>query len=228
MFTSHCISLDAKEAVMAILSYLSEGTCHCTVRLSPNPYFDLDAKEADLSRAGLWDTALLTKSIREIHNYTRPLPSRQIESALSGAIYDPYVRWLVWEGIGKWWKNDLEDWLACDSPTLASGESQTVFASPLPSRMQMALDRVVCPLTWAPPVHNYCCSHVFPPKYDMEAPPEELNTAAYYGKVQKDKVVESLLAKGGIRLAATLNTLFADDADIEAFGLLGNMLEESS
>lgn len=93
--------------------------------------------------------------------------------------------------------------------------------------MQMTLDRIVCPLTWAPPVHDYCCSHVFPPNYDMKAPPEELNTPDYYGKVQKDKVVESLLAKGGIRLAATLNTLLADDADLKTFGLVSDLLKEA-
>ena len=169
----------------------------------------------------------MTKSIREIRNYTHPLPSKQIESALTGAIYDPYIRWIVWEGIGKWWRDDLEDWLACDSPTLASSSSQAVFASPLAARMQMTLDRIVCPLTWAPPVHDYCCSHVFPPNYDMKAPPEELNTPDYYGKVQKDKVVESLLAKGGIRLAATLNTLLADDADLKTFGLVSDLLKEA-
>lgn len=180
--------------------------------------------KSDSSFTGLWDTALLTKSIREIHNYSRPLPSKQVESALTGAIYDPYVRWVVWEGIRQWWKDDLESWLACDSPNSStassSSGSQAVFSSRLPVRAQTALDRVVCPLTWAPSVHDFCCSHVFPPKYDLNAPPQELNTPDYYGKVQKDKVVESLLAKGGIRLAATLNTLFADDTELRTLGLI--------
>lgn len=35
---------------------------------------------------GLWDTGLITKSIRELHNYTRPVPSRQIEDSLRGTI----------------------------------------------------------------------------------------------------------------------------------------------
>lgn len=36
-----------------------------------------------------------------------------MESALLGAIFDPYVRFIVWEGLRVWWKSDLESWLAC-------------------------------------------------------------------------------------------------------------------
>lgn len=85
-------------------------------------------------------------------------------------------------------------------------------------RVQSAMDRVVCPLDWAPEVHAYCCSHVFPSDYDMTAPAKELNTKEYYGKVQDDKVVESLLAKGGLRLAAVLNTLLADETELATLG----------
>ena len=42
-----------------------------------------------------------------------PFFSKQIESNLLGAIFDPYVRWIVWEGIRQWWRDDLESWLAC-------------------------------------------------------------------------------------------------------------------
>jgi hypothetical protein len=41
-------------------------------------------------------------------------PSRkQIESALRGTIYDSYVRFIVWEGILGWWKEEYLDWPAC-------------------------------------------------------------------------------------------------------------------
>ena len=39
--------------------------------------------------------------------------SKQIESSLLGAIFDPYVRFIVWEGIRRWWIKDLPDWLGC-------------------------------------------------------------------------------------------------------------------
>lgn len=61
----------------------------------------------------VWDSGILTKNIRELHNYTTPTPSRQIESNLLGAIFDPYVRYIVWEGIRQWWRKDLESWLDC-------------------------------------------------------------------------------------------------------------------
>ncbi|KAK8864324.1 hypothetical protein IAR55_001571 [Kwoniella newhampshirensis] len=61
----------------------------------------------------VWDSGIITKNIRELSNYTSPLPSKQIEDALPGAIFDPYVRWIVWEGIRQWWRDDLEEWLAC-------------------------------------------------------------------------------------------------------------------
>lgn len=39
--------------------------------------------------------------------------SKQIESQLLGAIFDPYVRFIVWEGIRTWWKPSLASWLEC-------------------------------------------------------------------------------------------------------------------
>ncbi|ODN82133.1 hypothetical protein L202_02437 [Cryptococcus amylolentus CBS 6039] len=63
----------------------------------------------------VWDGGIITKNIRELSNYTSPLPSKQIESALPGAIFDPYIRWIVWEGIRQWWRDDLEEWLSCPS-----------------------------------------------------------------------------------------------------------------
>lgn len=38
---------------------------------------------------------------------------KQIESALLGAIFDPYVRFIVWEGLREWWRDDLPNWLTC-------------------------------------------------------------------------------------------------------------------
>lgn len=30
-----------------------------------------------------------------------------------GAIFDPYVRFIVWEGLRQWWPSSIQDWLAC-------------------------------------------------------------------------------------------------------------------
>lgn len=48
---------------------------------------------------------MIARSIRELRNYTQPLPSRQIESALRGSIYDSYVRFILWEGVRLWWRS---------------------------------------------------------------------------------------------------------------------------
>ena len=75
----------------------------------------------------LWVGLLIAQRIRTLPNYTMPLPTsptpstppsvivrnRQIEAALHGAIYDPYVRWIVLEGIYGWWSDDLEEWTTC-------------------------------------------------------------------------------------------------------------------
>ena len=48
----------------------------------------------------LWDGLLIAQRIRTLpRNYTVPLPFPQIEYNLRGAIYDPYVRRVMWEGI---------------------------------------------------------------------------------------------------------------------------------
>ncbi|KAG9090601.1 hypothetical protein FRC06_000955 [Ceratobasidium sp. 370] len=80
----------------------------------------------------LWDGRLIAQRIRTLPNYTHPLPTspapsippeaitrnRQIEKWLHGAIYDPYIRWIVLEGIYGWWSDEIEDWSIC--PQLAS------------------------------------------------------------------------------------------------------------
>jgi hypothetical protein len=44
---------------------------------------------------------------------------RAIESALQGAIYDSYVRFIVWEGILGWWKDEYLTWPSCPPATSA-------------------------------------------------------------------------------------------------------------
>ncbi|KAH8977743.1 S1/P1 nuclease-domain-containing protein [Lactarius hatsudake] len=49
----------------------------------------------------VWDTSLIAKYLRTIpRNYTRPLPVPALESSFRGTIYDPYIRRIVWEGLG--------------------------------------------------------------------------------------------------------------------------------
>lgn len=51
-------------------------------------------------------------------------------------------------------------------------------------------------------------------KYDSYNTYLELDTPEYAGRIQKEFVLEQLLAMGGIRLAAILNYLFAEESAV--------------
>lgn len=165
----------------------------------------------------LWDTALITKAVREQTNYTEPLPAAQIESALRGTIYDPYIRLILWEGVRLWWRSSLPAWLLCALPL-------TDFTSPLQQQLRFSPQiSVVCPEEWARQTHKITCENVFPKEYNFTAPPVELNTKEYYGPIREHNTIERLLAQGGLRLAATLNSIFGPSsmqAEGENLGLL--------
>lgn len=171
----------------------------------------------------VWDSRLISNSILDTpHNYTRPLPSPQVEAALRGAIYDPYIRSIVWEGLVHTWKDDLEEWITC--PTLDARD-------PISSADQLPLgfspanavghdvrrwdDEFVCPYHWAKPTAALNCKVTFPPELDWPPnsneshPAIELDTPKYAGMIRKKRIVEKQLAQGGIRTAAVLNGLFA-------------------
>ncbi|KAH8976834.1 hypothetical protein EDB86DRAFT_3094215 [Lactarius hatsudake] len=83
----------------------------------------------------VWDTSLITKYLRTIpRNYTRPLPVPALESSFRGAIYDPYIRRIAWEGVGVGrstgrWESEADSWLACPASSSDSGP-QLVLAAP--------------------------------------------------------------------------------------------------
>ncbi|GAA6009126.1 hypothetical protein JCM11491_005760 [Sporobolomyces phaffii] len=176
---------------------------------------------------GLWDNLLLARKLREQTNYTRPLPSRQIESALTGAIYDPLIRLLLWEGVRTWWRTSLPEWLACPEQTaqssttrtrLGRGPDQLTFSSAARSvggrREESRLESIVCPVHWAAGTHRVTCELAFPPGYDEHAnPPVEVGgNTPYYRAIADSLTIERLLTQAGLRLAATLNTIFKDAA----------------
>lgn len=138
----------------------------------------------DLTRVfvGLWDTGLITKAVREQHNYTRPLPSDQIESQLRHTIYDPYIRLILWEGVRVWWRESLNSWFTCPTPSILdqNPSSQLAFTSKLTRDVSMS----VCAETWARETHKITCGMVFPKDYDYEAPAKEVNTPEYYGPIR--------------------------------------------
>jgi hypothetical protein len=115
-----------------------------------------------------------------------PIPSRQIELALRHAIYDPFIRRVMWEGIESKWINDIDAWLSCPAipaPAPESVQSESVlsvisraFNNPLtlPRALVNVLaprERVdilpdgplVCPYAWSAPLHELNCQYIWPP-----------------------------------------------------------------
>ncbi|RDB18622.1 Endonuclease 2 [Hypsizygus marmoreus] len=123
----------------------------------------------------LWDGLLIAKAIRQVpRNYSRPLPSRQIEFALRGTIYDSYVRRIMWEGILNKWADDVSDWVACPStsqPTPPSTLWQHVLSTVsrfthIRSVEDETDDHTLCPYHWAEPIHKLNCEIVWPKELD--------------------------------------------------------------
>lgn len=96
-------------------------------------YFLLKARVICVDLHSLWDGLLIAKALRNIpftSNYSYPLPIAGIESNLRGAIYDSYIRKIMWEGIGVGaysevpgrWEDEVDAWLECPASesTLAS------------------------------------------------------------------------------------------------------------
>lgn len=78
----------------------------------------------------VWDSQIILSQIRELANYTTPLRSARIESALLGRTYDAYTRWILKEGLGQpalvgepetpsWWSERQQaEWISCPLPPL--------------------------------------------------------------------------------------------------------------
>lgn len=183
---------------------------------------------------------MIAKAIRTTpYNYTRPLPLPEVEYSLRGAIYDSYIRRIVWEGIRGKWRDELESWVTC--PEMAPEPEDTPLSfkqqvlstwNTITGKEPFSLetdDDVICPFAWAEPIHALNCDIVWPPALDEppyshaalddvggRRPPSphpqylELDTPEYAGVIADQWILEKLLAQGGIRLAGMLNYLFAD------------------
>ncbi|EIM81917.1 phospholipase C/P1 nuclease [Stereum hirsutum FP-91666 SS1] len=203
----------------------------------------------------LWDGLLIAKALRSIpSNYTRPLPVPGIEANLRDTIYDPFIRKIMWEGLGVGppsevrgrWEFEAEEWTECpEFPEFGTTTSwmQTVMGYMWPTwtwvtgqneRKKVELgwdDNVLCPYAWAQPLHQLNCDLIWPPEIDEppynlrewqafmdgkvdahatapRTPYLELDTPKYAGRIEKEWVLEKLLAQAGVRLAVILNELF--------------------
>ncbi|KDQ22437.1 hypothetical protein PLEOSDRAFT_1090971 [Pleurotus ostreatus PC15] len=218
-----------------------------------------DGRQTNLHSA--WDSLLVAKAVRTVPaKYNHPLPNRQIEYNLRGAIYDSFVRKVMWEGVLGKWHGDVEEWLACPAPSsppikymlphwaqVAFGGragrvarlAQRVFGHAYFSigAPEMFDDGVLCPYHWSQPIHALNCRLVWPkeidePPYSHAASAEgertprvpllELDTPKYAGVVEKEWILEELMAQAGLRLAGVLNWLFMDPVEGES-GLTVNL-----
>ena len=176
-------------------------------------------------------------------NYTYPSDIRRIENALRGTIYDPYIRQIMLEGVLGRFESEIDEWLTCPPaeessprPYPPSEKFQQLPLGSLKSTTRVTIsgrrrtpppdlpptdDGIVCPYAWAAPMHELNCEIIWPLALDENYTSTvdstnsylELDTPEYVGAIKDAWLVEKLLAMGGIRLAATLNYLFALEGD---------------
>jgi len=178
----------------------------------------------------LWDGLIIAKAVRTVsRNYSKPLPHPEIENALRGAIYDPFIRRIMWEGTLDSWTDELQGWLSCTTPTpefsVAEEGTQQVLSglSNIHTRstkhgVEINPDGdVVCPHFWSTPLSALNCDIVWPKELALHSGNEsvepellELDTPEYAGAIEQRMILEKLLAQGGVRLAGVLNYLFAN------------------
>ncbi|KZP17519.1 phospholipase C/P1 nuclease, partial [Athelia psychrophila] len=138
----------------------------------------------------LWDGLLIAQRLRTLpSNYTLPLLIPEIEFNLRGAIYDPYVRRVMWEGIMGRWKGEVQQWLSCPSPEPAfpaagnGGMLQTVMGMFRRSRNVAGEtdDDLICPYAWAKPINAMNCDFIFPKALDEHPYRARYHDADHFG-----------------------------------------------
>lgn len=136
-----------------------------------------DASFPDLH--SLWDGFLIAQALRTIpQNYTHALPAGKstidIESHLRGAIYDPYVRRLMYEGFGTdvilgRFSAEYDEWLSCPSaePSSLWNQVQAVLGMQKTRDEERWDDGALCPYSWAKELHQLNCDLVWPRELDQ-------------------------------------------------------------
>ena len=117
----------------------------------------------------VWDSQMLQTQIRELANYTTPLPSTRIESSLQGKIWDNYIRWVLKEGLGQpsppaqsWWsEEEQQTWLSCDSESAVEESSQQLALTPSTTPSLDDNGKRLCAMAWTKLMHPLACSYAF-------------------------------------------------------------------
>lgn len=166
-------------------------TSMCSVTFSLCVNVDLGL--ADLH--SLWDSLLIASSLRTLpYNYTKPFPKGStnvdVETHLRGAIYDPYVRRVLFEGFGVGSVNgrftdEVNDWLLCPVPTTKPpslwSSLQTVLGLNTAGDETRWDDDVLCPFAWGKQLHQLnCVFPVWPAELDL--PPYNTSRVHYHSQ----------------------------------------------
>ena len=161
------------------------------VRFTSLFFFFLFLFVRTLDLHSVWDNALIAKAIRLTPaNYSDAIPAPALESSLRGAIYDPYVRRIYWEGLGAdqqsgRWGSEADSWLTCPPapsfefvPMQLELEPQPqevlVGAATAPRRKPRVASGppatsdsdTLCPYAWAAPIQALNCGVVWPAGLD--------------------------------------------------------------
>lgn len=171
----------------------------------------------------VWDSKIISELIYQTpRKYDRRLPNApSIESRLRGTIYDPFIRQIMIEDVYGIWTEDIESWIHCPDTISSHFLTQGSEQHPLPDSPEAHRvpipetdTTLACPYHWAQPIHDLNCQFIWPPAMaDEHHATIEIYTPEYMDILRKDKTVERLLAMGGIRLAATLNGIFASESE---------------
>ena len=130
----------------------------------------------------VWDGLLIAQSVRQTpRNYSSPLGGTAgafVEPHLRGAIYDPFIRRIMHEGLsdGGRFHDDSPTWLDCPEPSLTAfehGSQEPLRATALGLTTPVGTekkwdDATLCPYAWAKPIHALNCElPVWPHELDQ-------------------------------------------------------------
>jgi len=171
---------------------------------------------------GVWDGDVVNRAMDTTPEKWKKLLTPEIEKHLHGKRYDPLIRKVLVEGMNQLWSDEVDSWVQCPaierSPSLGGdSDDQTVIRSQW--QASDTDDELVCPWSWAFPIHELVCDWVWPeqlekpPYNEPQGPLLELDTDEYAGKITEEWVAEKLLTMGGLRLASILNIIFAEPRD---------------
>jgi hypothetical protein len=178
----------AEEAVKFLVHYV--GDMHMPLHLTGRERGGNGAKVQFDGRVmnlhSLWDSRLLAQTLRTIpHNYTHEFPRGstkvEIETHLRGTIYDPYIRRLLYEGMGTGpitgrFDDEWVNWLSCPAPQLNTeptsfwGKVQTFMGLKTSKDEESWDDDVLCPYAWASELHKLNCELPVWPR-ELDQPP---------------------------------------------------------